>query len=283
MAKDNDRPRIEHLAPERLDDLIDAQNGIFADYIVPMKSTRPFFLDFQRSVGGSLANILVALDGERIVGYVNPVIDGHEAWIGGVGVLPAYRGRGLGEVLMLAGEDFARRKGAREVTLEVIEGNHKAQRLYEKLEYAITRKYLTAEGRPIRFEGFGELPTTATMSELLELHEAAYKDTCWQRRKPGSLVQSARGAECYKLEGGFVLVRTVETNGFIPFLGVVPDKRGKGTGTALAKFALTRLYGLGAFKVAIYNVNQDMPTLRMLDMFNFKITMKQLEMRKDLA
>lgn len=282
MAKDNEVFRIEHLAPDRLDYLIDAQNGIFADYIVPMKLTRPFFLDFLRSVGGDLANVLVALDGERIVGYINPVIDGQEAWIGGVGVLPSHRRRGLGRDLMLAGEDFARKKGAREVSLEVIEGNHGAQKLYEDMGYSPTRKYLTAEGRPARFEGFGDLPSSATISELQKLHEASYKDTCWQRRKSSSLVQSARGAECYKLDDGFVMVRTVETSGFIPFLGVVPEKRGKGIGTALTKFALTRLYNLGAFKVALYNINDDLPTLRMLDIFDFKVTMKQLEMKKNL-
>jgi ribosomal protein S18 acetylase RimI-like enzyme len=282
MAKDNEGFRIEHLAPDRLDHLIDAQNGIFADYIVPMKLTRPFFLDFLRSVGGDLANVLVALDGERIVGYVNPVIDGQEVWIGGVGVLPTYRRRGLGRDLMLAGEDFARREGAREVSLEVIEGNYGARKLYEGMGYAPTRRYLTAEGRPIRFEGFGDLPSSATMSELLKLHEVSYKDSCWQRRKTPSLVQSARGAECYKLDGGFVLVRTVETSGFIPFLGVIPEKRGRGIGTSLAKFALTRLYNLGAFKVALYNINDDLPTLRMLDMFDFKVTMKQIEMKKSL-
>jgi len=283
MAKDNEVFRIEHLAPDRLDHLVDAQNGIFADYIVPMKLTRPFFLDFLRSVGGDLANVLVALDGERIVGYVNPVIDGQEAWIGGVGVLPSYRRRGLGRDLMLAGENFARKRGAREVTLEVIEGNYGAQKLYEGMGYSPTRKYLTAEGRPIRFEGFGDLPSSATMSELQKLHEASYKDTCWQRRKSPALVQSIRGAECYKLDGGFVLVRTVETSGFIPFLGIIPEKRGKGLGTCLAKFALTRLYSLGVFKVALYNINDDLATLRMLDMFDFKVTMKQIEMKKNLA
>ena len=281
MAKDNDI-RIEPLAPERLDDLIDAQNDIFVDYIVPMKSTRLFFLDFLRSVGGRVANVMVALDGEKIVGYINPVIDGREAWIGGVGVLPSYRGKGLGRDLMVAAESLARAKGAREISLEVIEGNDRAQRFYERLGYSHTRKFLTAEGRPVKFEGFGELPKNASMSELLSLHERAYKDTCWQRRKPESLVQSARGAECYKVDDGFVLVRTVETSGFIPFLGVVPERRGRGIGTSLAKFALNRLYDLGAFKVVLYNINEDTPTLRMLDMFDFKVTMKQLEMNKIL-
>jgi ribosomal protein S18 acetylase RimI-like enzyme len=282
MAKDYEGITIEQLAPERLDDLIDAQNEIFQDYMIQIRSSRQFFMDFLKSVGGDLRNILVALAGDRMVGYVNPVVDGLEGWIGGLGVAPGFRGRGIGTRLMLEAERLCRSRGVQEVSLEVIEGNDRAQRLYEKLGYSATKKYLTAEGRPIRFEGFGELPRPASMSEILSLHERSYKDTCWQRRKLDAVVQSARGAECYKVDGGFVLVRAVDTTGFIPFLGVVPEKRGYGKGTSLAKFALSRLHDLGAFKVALYNINEDMPTLRMLDMFDFKVTLKQIEMKKRL-
>ncbi len=274
--------RIEKLQSSQLDALIAAQNEIFADYIIPMKSSRQFFLDFLKSVGGSLDNILVAIENGRIVGYVNPVIDESEGWIGGVGVAPSHRGRGLGRRLMLEAERFCHSRGVREVTLEVIEGNARAQRLYEDLGYKGTRKYLTAEGRPARFEGYGEKPVAASMSELISFHERTYQDTCWQRRKTDSLVQSARGADCFKVDEGFVIVRTVETSGFIPFLGVLPEKRRRGIGTSLAKFALTRLWEQGAFKVAVYNVNDDMPCLRLLDVFDFKVTLKQLEMRKKL-
>jgi hypothetical protein len=78
------------------------------------------------------------------------------------------------------------------------------------------------------------------------------------------------------------LVRSVETSGFIPFLGVVIEKRHRGIGTSLMKFALTRLWNLGAFKVAVYNVNDDVPTMQLLDMFDFKVTLKQIEMKKKL-
>ena len=274
--------QIARFQQERLDELIDAQNDIFSDYIIPMKSSRQFFIDFQNSVGGDMRNVIVALLNGKIAGYVNPVIDGREGWIGGVGVVPSARGKGIGKKLMKAAEDFCKEKGVSEASLEVIEGNLRAQRLYEKIGYTATRMYLTAEGRPARFEGFGTMPTKADMSEILALHEKSYKDTCWQRRKIEAVVQSARGAECYKVDGGFVLVRAVETNGFIPFLGVVPEKRGTGIGTALAKFALTRLWELGAFKVAMYNVNDDLPTLRLLDKFDFKVTLKQNEMKKRL-
>jgi ribosomal protein S18 acetylase RimI-like enzyme len=282
MGEGVDSIRIENLAQGQLDALVDAQNRIFQDYIIQIKSSRQFFLDFQRSVGGSSADVLLAMDGDEIVGYVNPVIDLQEGWIGGIGVLRNYRGRGIGTKLMLAAENELRRRGANVVFLEVIEGNFKAQRLYERLGYVKRRMYLTAEGRPVRFEGFGQVPKAATLPEILGLHERAYKDTCWQRRKTEALVESARGSEMYKLDGGFVLVRSVETTGFIPFLGVVPEERRQGIGTTLAKFALTRLYDTGAFKVAFYNINADVPTQRLLDMFSFMVTMKQIEMKKTL-
>lgn len=283
MAVGGEEIRIEHLDHGQLDALIEAQNRIFEDYIIPIKSSRQFFTDFLKSVGGELRNVLVSLEDDRIVGYVNPVVDGDEAWIGGIGVLPSHRGKGIGTRLMAAAEQECRDKGVREISLEVIEGNDRAKRLYDRLGYVGTRKYLTAEGKPAKFEGFGEMPEPATQADIVRLHARSYGDTCWQKRKVHAVLMSARGAEAYKVDGGFVLVKSVDTSGFIPFLGVVPEKRRKGVATALTKFALTRLWNLGAFKVAVYNVNEDVPTLKLLDMFDFKVTLKQLEMRKSLA
>ncbi len=274
--------RIERLPPGRLDDLIEAQNEIFADYIVPIRSTRQFFTEFLRSVGGDLANVLVALDGGAIVGYVNPVVDGRECWIGGVGVVPSHRRNGIAKRLMSAAEDQCRRQGVATSILEVIEGNTKAQRLYGQLGYSESRKYLSAEGRPSPFQGYGPEPEKAGLAEILAMHQLAYADSCWQRRKVEALVESAKGAECYRVEGGFVVVRAIESNGFIPFLGVVPESRRRGIGTSLAKFALTKLYDAGVFKIGIYNVNDDLATLRLLDNLDFKVTLKQIEMRKQL-
>lgn len=274
---------LRHIESGQLDGLVDAQNEIFADYLVPMKSSKEFFVDFVQSVGGKLSNVIVATDGGRIVGYVNPVVDGDESWVGGVGVVPSHRGRGLGKRLMLAGEEFSRREGACTSILEVIEGNEPAHKLYSRIGYMDVRSYLCAEGKPVQFAGYGIRPRRATVEELVPMHAEAYSDTCWQRRKVPGLVSSAHTAECYVADGGFVLVRKVESTGYIPYLGVLPGRRGEGVGTSLAKFALNRLWELGAFKVAIYNLNDEPQVLRMLDKFDFAVTMKQVEMRKSLV
>jgi len=282
MGQEREDIRIEKLTPERIDPLVKVQEEAFSDYIIPIKTSKEFFLEFQRSVGGDLSSVLLASDAGKIVGYINPVIDGREAWIGGIGVIPRYRSSGIGTKLMGSAEELCRTRGVESINLEVIEGNHRAQRLYERLGFTASRKFLSAEGKPIRFEGFGLQPKVASFSEVLYLHERSYKDTCWQRRKRAAIIQSAKGAESYKVEGGFVMIKAVETSGFIPFLGVLPEARRRGIGSALAKYAMTRLWDAGVFKVGLYNINEDPQTLRMLDEFDFKVTMKQIEMKKEL-
>jgi ribosomal protein S18 acetylase RimI-like enzyme len=282
MGQEREDIGIEKLTPERLDHLVKVQEEAFSDYIIPIKSSKEFFLDFQRSVGGDLSTVLLASDAGKIVGYINPVIDGKEAWIGGIGVIPQYRSSGVGTKLMRSAEELCRNRGVQSITLEVIEGNDRAQRMYERQGFSVTRKFLSAEGKPIRFEGFGPQPKVASFSEVLYLHEKSYMNTCWQRRKRAAVIQSAKGAESYKVDGGFVMIRAVQTSGFIPFLGVFPEARRRGIGTALAKYALTKLWDAGVFKVALYNVNEDPQTQRMLDEFDFKVTMKQIEMKKEL-
>ncbi len=282
MEQDSRGIRIDRASTAQLDELVKVHEEAFSDYIIPIKSSRESFLEFLRSVGGDMANVLVALDGTKIVGYVNPVIDGREAWIGGIGVIPAYRSTGIGTRLIRSAQELCVAGGVHSLYLEVIEGNFRAQRLYERLGFATTRKFLTAEGRPVRFEGFGPPPKPASLAEVLYLHERSYKDTCWQRRKRASVVQSARGADMFKVESGFVMTRAIDTSGFIPFLGVLPEARRMGIGTSLAKFALSRLWDAGAYKVALYNVNEDPQTVRLLDKFDFRVTMKQIEMRRTL-
>ncbi|GAA1555462.1 GNAT family N-acetyltransferase [Kribbella lupini] len=55
-------------------------------------------------------------------------------------ISPDARGRGLGDRLMTAVEDWARSEGAVAVELSVVQGNDKAQALYARHGYALTDK-----------------------------------------------------------------------------------------------------------------------------------------------
>lgn len=84
----------------------------------------------------SLPNIvrLKAMDQVSMVGFIAADIRLHEhmAWIATVGVLPEYRGRGIGTALLQACE---RRLGVPKVRLNVRLSNQVAIRLYHRLLY----------------------------------------------------------------------------------------------------------------------------------------------------
>jgi GNAT superfamily N-acetyltransferase len=91
-----------------------------------------FDLDLSRS--------LVAVERERPIGLANLGRRGARTWLGGVGVVPAHRGSGVGEALTRMLLDQAREAGAREMVLEVIVENAPAIALYEKLGFTRTRE-----------------------------------------------------------------------------------------------------------------------------------------------
>jgi ribosomal protein S18 acetylase RimI-like enzyme len=104
-------------------------------------------------------HILVALDGERIVGCVTLELEGRvgdwdgdpplrpgEAHIRMLGVDPAARARGVGTRLMAACEARARAAGKKFVTLHTTERMEAAQRMYERLGYERTEDHVFPDG-----------------------------------------------------------------------------------------------------------------------------------------
>ncbi|HET7571067.1 MAG TPA: GNAT family N-acetyltransferase [Gaiellaceae bacterium] len=114
-------------------------NAAYEGYVVP------FHLD-ERQLAVMDEVLDVDLDASRVawrdgepVGLANLAVRGADAWIGGVGVVPAARRGGLGETLMRAVHEEARARGVERVWLEVIDANEGARLLYEKLGYAVVR------------------------------------------------------------------------------------------------------------------------------------------------
>jgi GNAT superfamily N-acetyltransferase len=91
-----------------------------------------FDLDLERS--------LVAVEDGTAVGLANLGRRGARTWLGGVGVIPSRRRRGIGELLTRGLLDQARAAGATEMALEVIVENHPAISLYEKLGFVRKRE-----------------------------------------------------------------------------------------------------------------------------------------------
>ena len=112
----------------------------------PMGGGTPLGRETREAVVPGLAaapgafSLIARLEGEP-VGLVNcftgfstfsaqPLVNVHD-----LGVLPGYRGRGVGRALLRAVEDEAQQRGASKITLEVLSGNERAKALYLALGY----------------------------------------------------------------------------------------------------------------------------------------------------
>jgi len=99
---------------------------------------------FVGEMKNELAHYLVMVDSGKIIGYAGMWIIVDEAHVTNVAILPAYRGRKLGEKLMSALIEHAKARGALCMTLEVRTSNIVAQNLYTKFGFApkgIRRNY----------------------------------------------------------------------------------------------------------------------------------------------
>ncbi|HHW02441.1 MAG TPA: ribosomal protein S18-alanine N-acetyltransferase [Thermoanaerobacterales bacterium] len=81
------------------------------------------------------SHYIIAKVGGKIVGYGGMWIVLNEAHVTNVGVLPEYRGEGIGELIMRTLMAIAKEHGADKMTLEVRKSNYVAQNLYSKLGF----------------------------------------------------------------------------------------------------------------------------------------------------
>lgn len=82
------------------------------------------------------AHYIVALGGERVVGYAGMWLVLDEAHVTNIAVHPDHRGRHVGELLLVELQRRASEQGCTRMTLEVRPSNAVAQHLYRKHGFA---------------------------------------------------------------------------------------------------------------------------------------------------
>ena len=94
----------------------------------------------EASIASELSNPLscwlVALEGERLAGYIGSQTVMGETDMMNVAVAPDYRRQGVGEKLILTLVDILKAQGSHWLMLEVRQSNAPARALYEKLGFA---------------------------------------------------------------------------------------------------------------------------------------------------
>ncbi|QBJ68269.1 GNAT family N-acetyltransferase [Bacillus anthracis] len=112
----------------------------FSDYIIKMEASKEDFIKrFFGAEGNSLEHSFLSLDGDKPVGVILGGIKIYEniktMRCGTLAVHPNYRGVGVSQKLFELHKDEAIQNGCKQLFLEVIVGNDRAIRFYNKLGY----------------------------------------------------------------------------------------------------------------------------------------------------
>ncbi len=188
-----------------------AFNSAYNDYFIPMRLTQDQLQRSYAQTSVDYAASRVALDGEHIVGFGFLGVRDRRGWVGGVGVIPSHRGRGIARQVMADLLDNARGLGLETVQLEVIEDNIAARTLYESIGFRVQRRLLVI--------GCEDLPPAPEPSVAVRQSAAAtvlrYYDSFhpvanpWQRQRE-SLQYVAQGIHAWTQdESGQLLAYTI--------------------------------------------------------------------------
>jgi ribosomal protein S18 acetylase RimI-like enzyme len=103
--------------------------------------------DFRFALAGPASTVLLAVDDEtgHLLGSVMAGHDGHRGWLYYVAAAPSAQGRGVGRLVVEAGEDWLRRHGIVKVQLLVRETNTKVVAFYEHLGFEIAPRIVMSK------------------------------------------------------------------------------------------------------------------------------------------
>jgi len=257
-------------------------NAAYADYYVPMYLTS----DSMRSVDDlydvDLARSVVAYDRSEPVGMALLSRRDDRGWISGVGVLPAWRRRGIGRLMIGAVLEGIRETGVRQVALEVIAQNSSARALYAELGFVERRELLCwrraadADALPIPEERLAEASPDELLAHFADWHD---QPPCWQGEAAtlGKMADRVRG---YRLElagaaAAYCLISERSEALMLMDVGINPQFGAVMAARTLLQ-ALAGLYRGRA--LALNNVPVDSDLNRALAALHFLVGVRQFEM-----
>lgn len=132
-----DQDRVKHCIIK----LQDFERVLEADRVEGERVVERYFQELQKAYHHNSGRMFVAEVEEEVVGFINVQFE-HEsqiyistlvdyAYISDIVVLQAYRGRGLGTMLLQQAEAFARQQGATVLKIGVLARNQQAADVYQ--------------------------------------------------------------------------------------------------------------------------------------------------------
>ena len=261
--------------------LADLFNRGYSGYFTPVSLTAEAFAAMQVAHDVDLARSRVARVDGVPAGLVLLAMRGRHGWIGGMGVAPEARGRGLGRELMRAALASAWEAHLSAVQLEVIEENRRAIAIYENVDFKVRR---TLE---VWVKAAGEAPATAEPGAprlnrerwLATIDRRAATPRPWQRETV--TLERATDLEVYGTEQDGVPVAGValrEAGGRVTILDLAAAHDAPAGSLEAALAAAIAAHPGASF--TLLNLDAGDPARAALEKHGFEVRFRQLEMTR---
>ncbi len=278
------RPHIRWISADQVSvvDRAEVLNAAYADYYIPLHMTpaqlslMDLFYDINLICSG------VAYEGEISVGTALLGVRGDRGWVTGLGVIPEWRRRGIGRVMMDEVLRSASASGVKRVWLEVINKNRPARRLYDDLGFKPERELLTwhrsadSDPLPIPVERLVQAAPEDLVNDFAEWQDLR---PCWQRER-SSLMKMTDRLKGYRLDwrsrpAAYCLVSESPEGVAVMDVGIGPGQGLLVPGRVLLQ-ALVAEYARQ--DLTMVNVSEDDSLNRVLAALHFSVVIRQTEM-----
>ena len=257
-------------------------NAAYADYFIPIRLTTEQVELMDRDYDVDPVRSIVARTRWECIGQGLLALRGQRGWISGVGVVPAWRGKGVARALMHRLIEEAAEAGAHVVTLEVVTRNTAARRLYQSLgmtegrELLIWQRPASADPLPVPQARLKFCPPDELLDYFAGWHS---QPASWQREEP-SLRRMAGRLIGYRLDllgrpAAYCLVGIGDDVISLVDVGLNPEAGPLTPGRSLLQ-ALSLRYVGHALSITNVPVNDDLN--RILAALGFVVTLRQVDM-----
>jgi len=278
--------QIKSLTNTNFQSLVDCFNQSFANYFVPINATADYLSLRWKGARIDPSLSFGAFDGDKIVAFMFIGVDDHygklTAHNDGTGVIPAYRGNQLVDKMYATAIPKFKVKGIQQCTLEVIQENARAIKVYERIGFKKIRGVncfggeIISKNSPIP----NHLKIKINPQPNWELYKSCFDFVpCWNNSLDWvkAIQHTFEIVELFDNQK-FAGFAAVDASGSLPIFGIPPNFRRKGYGRILLEhIAQTKP------KLRTNNVDdRAIPTLQFLEKMGMQNSINQYEMLMDI-
>ena len=231
---------IKTLQDVAISDILKAFNEAFSDYIIKLELTEESLITKIKAENIKVEASVGAFDKGRLVGFILNGLDELEGiktvYNGGTGVIPEYRGNRIVEKMYGYILPVLKAEGYSKHTLEVIEGNYKALRAYEKIGFKTIRTFSSFKGQ-VNAPGNSKIRISVAKNLDWETAESFWNvKPSWQNSSAAIKRTLDQHEIIVAFKGDEPVGYAVRAGARIKQFAVKKEERGNGIGRALFKY-----------------------------------------------